>query len=196
MAGLLRPSSGTVALGGVPAADLAPRELARRIALAPQEDARDLPLTVGEFVALGRTPWLGRLGVAGPADAGAVRAALARFRLAAMSSRLLPTLSGGEHRRAILARACAQGAPILLLDEPTAHLDPAQATAVWRDLARMAQAGMTVVAATHDLGHVRRTADRAWLLAGGRLAAAGAPRAVFASRAARRAFGAAVRTGR
>jgi iron complex transport system ATP-binding protein len=182
LAGLLRPASGTVTLGGAPLAALARTDRARRIAWLEQGARAAWGLTVREVAALGRLPH----GDAGEAE---VAAALSACGLEAFSARRVDTLSGGEARRAMLARVLATEADVLLLDEPTADLDPAQGFALMRLLRAEAARGRAVVAVLHDLSLAARVADRIVLLAEGRVAAEGAPAEVMTQGAAGRVFG-------
>ena len=122
IAGLL-PCEGRVVLDGRPAASLERRERARQLAVVPQEPETPPWLTVAEYVLLGRTPHLGPLAREGAADREAAWRALERLDLEPLVDRPLGTLSGGERQRAVVARALAQEAPVVLLDEPTAALD-------------------------------------------------------------------------
>jgi len=175
IAGLVR-HRGSVVLDGVPAASLGRAERARRIALVPQEPETPPWLTVAEYVLLGRTPHLGPLAREGAADRNIAGRALTRLDLAMFAGRTLGTLSGGERQRAVVARALAQEAPIVVLDEPTAALDIGhqQQALELLDALRSAE-GLTVVAAMHDLTLAAQYADRVVLLDRGRLVADGTP---------------------
>jgi iron complex transport system ATP-binding protein len=193
VAGLV-PRQGAVAVGGDDGAALGRRELARRVALVPQLPALPGQMTVAEYVLLGRTPHLGYLAREGGHDLEIADAALARLDLLGLASRRLGTLSGGERQRVVLARAFAQQAPILLLDEPTSALDVGrgqQALELVDALRR--EAGLTVLAAMHDLTLAGQYADRLLLLDGGRVVAAGAPDDVLTNELIGRHYGASVR---
>jgi len=197
LAGLLAPAAGQVRLGGVALAALTARERGQRIAWLAQlgGPGGELggELTVRETVALGRLPQLGPFGSPGPADDAAVAAAMQACGCADRAERPLLELSGGERQRALLARALATGAPVLLLDEPTTHLDPSHQVALVRLLRRLA-ATHTVVTVMHDLP-LALAADRVLLLEAGRVRA-DAPAADPALHAAIAAsFGGAVRIG-
>ena len=189
--GILRPRAGRVLVGDVPLDTLSPRAAARRIAGVPQEDASDFAFTVREVVALGRAarlaPWRGE----GPDDRAAVDEALRVVGLDGDADRLVTSLSGGERRRTSLARCLAQDAEVLLLDEPTAHLDLGHETRLVETFGVLAkERGKAVLAAVHDLSRAALHADRVVLLAGGRVAADGSPREVLTAARVKEAFGA------
>jgi iron complex transport system ATP-binding protein len=182
LAGLVVPDQGSVSVGGVPILSLHRAERARRIAWLEQGARAAWGLTVREVATLGRVPH-------GDANEEAVAAALAACGLAALADRRVDTLSGGEARRAMLARVLATGAEALLLDEPAADLDPAQGFALMRLLRREAAAGRTLVVVLHDLALAARFADRIVLLAEGRIVADGPPVTVMTPECAGRVFG-------
>jgi iron complex transport system ATP-binding protein len=183
---LLRAVAGVLAHGGAisvgdgdPRA-LSARERGRRLAVVWQSPLLPLDMTVREYVLLGRTPHLGMLGRAGTRDGEAVDEAIARLDLDRFAGRLLGSLSGGERQRAVLARALAQEAPVLLLDEPTTALDVGRQQEVLELVGELrAERGLTVLGAMHDLTLAGQYADRLALLDGGRLVAHGAPAAVL-----------------
>jgi iron complex transport system ATP-binding protein len=150
------------------------RERSRLVALVPQQPVIPDAMTVRAYVSLGRTPHVGPLGAERRADVAAVASALERLDLAWAADRRLDTLSGGELQRAVLARALAQEAPLLLLDEPTTGLDLGHQVRVLElvdELRR--QERLTIVSAMHDLTLAGRFCDRFVLLSGGRVVAAG-----------------------
>jgi len=173
--GLHEPRAGRVVLGGAPLPSLGRREIALRAALLPQESPPDLPLTVREVVALGRLPHLGRFEPEGPEDERAVAAALAATDTAALAERPMTELSGGERHRAHLARALAQGAKVLLLDEPIAGLDLVHQLRALELLRATVDEGRAAVVALHDLSLAARCCDRILLLADGALQADAPP---------------------
>jgi len=187
--GLHAPSSGTVTLAGNPLASLTRREIARHAALLPQDAPTDVPLSVREAVSLGRLPHLGRLQPETAADVDAVARALAATDTAALADRPITELSGGERHRAHLARALAQEASLLLLDEPIAGLDIAHKLAAMDLLRATADAGRAVVVALHDLALAARRCDRMLLLAGGVLDADAPPAEVLTAETLARVFG-------
>jgi iron complex transport system ATP-binding protein len=193
IAGLV-PAQGRIEVAGEPAGALGRRRLARRVALVPQTPLMPPEMTVAEYVLLGRTPHLGYLGGEGRSDLEAADRALARLDLSRFAGRRLSTLSGGERQRAVLARALAQEAPLLLLDEPTSSLDIGrgqQALELVDALRR--DGGLTVLSAMHDLTLAAQYADRLLLLDCGRLAAGGPPAEVLRPELIAEHYGAEVR---
>lgn len=190
LARLLRPARGTVRLDGRDLyAGFTEREAARHIALVPQEEAAVFPMTVRELVQLGRTPFVGRFGWLGRGDERAAEEALAEMDLLGLVDRRMDELSGGERKRVQVARALAQEARVLVLDEPAAHLDIAHALDLFGLLKRLAEAGRTVLVASHELWLLTRFCDRVLLMSRGRVVKDGSPSRVLGSPAASRAFG-------
>lgn len=180
LARLLRPQKGAVLLSGQDLWRLSPRAAARRLALAPQTNGAAWPLTVEQMVSLGRAPHQGWFMPLSVADRAVVQRALEQTGLGGLSHRPVTKLSGGEQTRAILARALAQEPEVLLLDEPTAHLDLKYQVGILelaRELAH--QRGLAVVVTLHDLNQASQYADRIALLARGRLLATGRPSEVL-----------------
>jgi iron complex transport system ATP-binding protein len=193
VAGLI-PCSGSVSLHGTRLEELGRRERAQRLALVPQEPRTPPWLTVAEYVLMGRTPYLRPLAREGEPDREAAARSLARLDLDELAERTLGTLSGGERQRVVVARALAQEASIVLLDEPTASLDIGhqQQALDLLDVLRDTE-GLTLVAAMHDLTLAAQYADRVLLLDAGRLVADGAPADVLTEEALARHYGARVR---
>ncbi len=179
VAGLVE-AGGTIRLGGRTGEELSRRERARLVALVPQSPLTPSWMTVAEYVLLGRTPHLGVLARESRRDVEVAHAALERLELGSFARRRLGTLSGGERQRAVVARALAQEARIVLLDEPTAALDIGhqQQALELLDVLRREQE-LTLVAAMHDLTLAAQYVDRMVLLHGGRVAADGPPGAVL-----------------
>ena len=169
LAGVLTPWAGQVCLDGANVLDLSRRQLARTIAVVPQEILSPFAFTAGEIVAMGRHPYLPRFGGLGAEDMSAVTDA--------MASRSILELSGGERQRVVIARALAQQPRLLLLDEPTNHLDinhQVEVLDLLYDLNR--NDGLAIVCVTHDLNAAAEYTDHVVLMApGGRVHAAGPP---------------------
>lgn len=178
LAGLRQPDSGAVLLGGVPLAQIAARERARRIGFLPQVAEVNWDIDVATLVSLGRLPHQGRWGP-DAADKVAISAALAATDTAQFASRVVSTLSGGERARALLARVLAGEPEFLLADEPLANLDPRHQFESLALLRAVAARGAGVVVVLHDLAHALRVADRVVLLQGGRIIADDVPEAVL-----------------
>ena len=178
MAGLV-PAAGRILIDGAAVSALPPGERARRIAYLPQGQIVHWPLTIERLVALGRLPHLAPFARPGEADARAIEQALVRTELRELRDRPIDQLSGGERARALLARALAVEAPLLLADEPLAALDPAHQIEVMALLREEAARGATVIAVLHDLTLAARWCDRLLLIDRGRLVADGAPRSVL-----------------
>ncbi|MEX1141571.1 MAG: ABC transporter ATP-binding protein [Thermoleophilaceae bacterium] len=200
---VLRAVAGALAHGGTIAVDgNAPRSLstrarARLIAVVWQTPLLPPEMTVREYVLLGRTPHLGTLGRAGARDRDATGEAIARLDLERLAPRRLDALSGGERQRAALARALAQEAPVLLLDEPTTALDVGRQQEVLELVGELrAERGLTVLGAIHDLTLAGQYADRLALLDGGRLVGHGPPAAVLTEELIARHYRAQVRVVR
>ena len=189
LAGLIRPSAGAVTLGGVDIGSLSRGALAARIAVVPQTFDTLFPFTVREIVALGRSARLGLFARPTGADAAAVARAIAEQDLDLLVDRRLDALSGGERQRVVLAMALAQEAGVLLLDEPTAHLDPAHQVGIVRRAAELARAReMIAVAVLHDL-NLAALADRVIVMDAGAVVADGASSVALAADVVGRVFG-------
>jgi iron complex transport system ATP-binding protein len=170
----LVPHEGCVLVDGDPVDRMRAMERARRVALVPQKPALPVELTVLEYVLLGRTPHIPPFGVEGDADRAVVDDVLDRLSLLPFGSRLLGQLSGGEVQRVVLARALAQRAPVLLLDEPTTALDLGHQQQVLGLVDELRhEFELTVLMTMHDLTLAGAYADALVLLADGRVIAAG-----------------------
>ncbi len=180
LCGLLEPKRGEVRLHGRSLAVLTPRDRARELGLVPYEVTSDLPFTVLETVLMGRFPRQGPFGFDGPEDVRVAREALERVDALALERRLLFELSGGERQRVLVARALAQEPRVLLLDEPTSHLDVGHQVALYGLLRELNEKeGLTVVVVSHDLNLASTHCNRLVLLDGGRVVRAGAPSGVL-----------------
>jgi len=181
-----RPVTGTVSIDGEDIWTLSARTVARRVAAVLQEQPGDLVLTVGEIVALGRTPHRrGLAGNAGSRDENIIDGALGQLHLHGLAHRHLGTLSGGERQRVMVARALAQEPRLLILDEPTNHLDIRHQLEVL-DLIR--NLPLTIVTSLHDLNLTSSICDDVLLLRSGRPVGFGSPDHVLSEAAVSHAF--------
>ncbi len=198
LSGTLWPDAGEITLRGRPLHALARREIARQLAVVPQESQVPFPFRVREMIALGRAPFLGALGREGPRDRALTESALAQLDLLALTERAYPSLSGGEKQRVLLARALAQDVSTWLLDEPTAHMDLGHRLRAWEWLRDWVagESGRGCLLVTHDLVLAARFADELVLLAGGRVAARGAPEVVLTPARIAEVYGVEARVGR
>ena len=185
---------GLIELRGLELGRLRRREIAAVVAVVPQRTVIPNGVSVFDYVLLGRTPYIPYWGVESAEDLDRVRQALVDLELVEFSNRMLSSLSGGERQRAILARALAQDAQVLILDEPTTGLDlghQQRVLALVDDLRR--SRGLAVLSAVHDLTLAARYVDRLVLLAGGAVVAEGVPRDVLTPDRIEQHFGATVR---
>jgi iron complex transport system ATP-binding protein len=174
VSGVRRPDHGHVRLDGRDISDLARRDLARRVAVVPQETHPAFDYSVLEMVLMGRHPHLGTFALEGPADIAIAEQALAATGTAHLAERAYMTLSGGEKQRVVIAAALAQAGDLLLLDEPTASLDLAYQLEIAALLERLnAERRVTIVIATHDLNLAASLCTRVVMLRGGRVLAEG-----------------------
>jgi iron complex transport system ATP-binding protein len=190
LCGTLRPTAGRVALTGMSMLELDRSQVARRLAVVPQQTSLPFAMRVEEVVALGRLPHEAALRGAGPADRAAVAAAIERVGLGHLLGRDARELSLGERQLVLLALAVAQAAPVLLLDEPTVHLDlrhQVETMELLQDLNE--RDGTTLVAVLHDLGLAVHFFPRLVILDHGRLVADGPPGEVLTDDRIRDVFG-------
>jgi iron complex transport system ATP-binding protein len=174
IAGQKTPAAGRCLINGRDAHAMERAELCRLVAHVPQAIPTDIPFTVEEVVLTGRIPY-GRGLYENDDDYKAMEQAIRRTRLEDFRQRRFSTLSGGEKQRVLVAAALCQQAPILLLDEPGAHLDPENEAELWELLKTLRDAGHLVLVVTHHLALAAQNADRVWLLEKGQLAADGPP---------------------
>ena len=173
---ILQPTRGTIEVEGVALASLTRADLARRVAVVPQDVPQGLPFTVQELVLMGRYPHAPRRFFETPDDLLVARDAMAATGVLDLAATRVGILSGGERQRVALARALAQQSGLLVLDEPTAHLDlrhQVECVALLRRVNR--ERGTTVLLVSHDLNLAGALCDRLLLLAQGRIARLGTP---------------------
>jgi iron complex transport system ATP-binding protein len=186
--GLLQPTAGTIRVAGQNPAEGDRRAFARLVAAVPQETPVEFPFTVGELVLLGRTPHVGVLGLETEQDVAIANQAMCVCGIRELAARPITAMSGGELRRAFVARALAQQAQILLCDEPTAGLDIHHQVALFELLRAEARAGRCVVVVVHDLNLAAAYCDHLLLLKQGEVVAEGAVPDVLTYRQVRAAF--------
>lgn len=187
--GLLRPQGGDVRICGRNLAQTSRRELARKVAYVPQAHTAQFPYTVLDMVTMGRTAHLSLFAAPGPGDRGVARTALARLGIEPLAEKEYTRISGGQRQLAMIARALAQEAPAVVMDEPTASLDFGNQVVVLQEVLRLAADGLGVVLSTHDPDHAFAVADRVALLSGGRLIATGPPEEVLAPERLKAVYG-------
>jgi iron complex transport system ATP-binding protein len=191
--GVVQPRAGYVSIAGRDIERLRQLELARQIAVVPQEPALPPAFTALACVLMGRTPHLRLLQNEGAGDLEAARRAMVSTDTWSLADRLLGELSGGERQRVVVARALAQETPILLLDEPTAHLDLGHQASVLDLMRRFARdEGKAILAVVHDLTLAARYCDRLVMLREGSVVAAGVPGEVLTPGRLRDVYGVAV----
>lgn len=177
--GLLPVLAGDVLLDGAPLAGLSRTEAARAMAYVPQVHAAGFAFTVAEVVLMGRTAHLGPFQPPGRADRAAAEAALQGLGIAELAAADYTRISGGQRQLALIARALAQDAPLLVMDEPTASLDFGNQALVLRRIMDLRRRGLAIILSTHDPGHAFACATTVAVLHGGGLAAFGPPEAVL-----------------
>ena len=205
LAGTRRPQRGTVTLDDAPLSSMSRSDLARRMAVVPQETQLAFDYTVAEVTMMGRYPHLGAFEIEGPADIAVIDETLASTGTRHLKDRLFATLSGGEKQRVVIAAALSQReanhgqreadsgqrtAGYLLLDEPTASLDlgyQLEVAALLRRLHR--ERGVTIVISTHDLGLAGTVCDRLLMIRAGEVVAAGDTDRVLTADNVRSVFG-------
>ncbi len=188
ISGVLKPQYGAVYLDFKKLAELSPKEIARELAAVEQEIHAGFDFTVREIVELGRLPHLKKLKALSAQDRRAIEEAMCATDVQTFAGRSIFSLSSGERQRVWLAMALAQEPKILLLDEPTAHLDISYQIEIMEIIKALARKGLAVVMAVHDLNLAAAYADKIAVLHEGRIAALGMPRQVLTEELIERAF--------
>ncbi len=188
--GLLVPQSGSVRIKNLPIDAMRRRDIAKTIAVVPQESEITFPFTAEEVVLMGRSPHLGMMSFEGEADFRIARQAMEMTDIADLASRRMNELSGGERQRVLIARALTQEPEVMLLDEPTAFLDIRHQMEIL-DLARKLNItkGVTVIAVTHDINLASMYCDRIIFLQKGKVHCMGSPDAVISEANIRDVYG-------
>ncbi len=195
--GLLPWREGEVHILGRPLESFSRRELARHVAVVPQEEAHIFAFSVAELVAMGRTPHLGRFQVESEIDTAKVEDSLHATGIAHLAHRPVTELSGGEKQRVIIARALAQEPEILLLDEPTTHLDINHQVEIHELLLRLnKRLALSILCISHDLNLAAEYFERIALMAEGQIVACGAPEEIITEAHLREIYRSSARVGR
>ena len=181
MLGILKPSAGRVTVEGQPVSALSPAELARRVAYIPQSHDPAFPYSVLDMVLMGTTARLGRFSSPGAAQTARAESALERLDIAHLRDRGYAGLSGGERQLVLIARALAQQAKILVMDEPSASLDLGNKLRVMQTVRGLTRDGCAVIQSTHDPDQAFYYSDKILALREGRVLAWGTPRDVIQS---------------
>lgn len=193
LSGILAPREGEVLLCGRPPGEFRRREMARLLSVVGQDPPVDFPMTVAAYVGLGRFPHQGFFGGTSPEDREQVERAMERTELTGLRDRTLSEISAGERQRAAVARAIAQGARVMLLDEPTAFLDIRHRVAFYEIVTQLKEtSGIAALVASHDLSLCAEYGERIVLLSGGTVAAQGRPEEVLTPGNVQAAYGVAV----
>jgi iron complex transport system ATP-binding protein len=174
--GVLAPIAGEVLVAGRPLSSWSRRERARLLGWVPQAHAGLFAFTVEDVVLMGRTTRRGRFAAPSPRDHDVARSALERLGIGRLAARVYTQISGGERQLTLIARALAQEAGVLILDEPTASLDFGNQLRVLAEVRRLRDDGIGILMSTHQPEHALEVADRIALLEAGRIVAQGPPR--------------------
>jgi iron complex transport system ATP-binding protein len=187
--GLFHPRCGEILVAGKSIRLYKRREISHLIGLVPQNEYLPFEFSVLEYVILGRSPYLGPLDMPDPQDTAIALQALKTVGITNLADRIVHELSGGEIQLVVVARALAQQPRILLLDEPTSHLDLSNKHTVLKILHEQSRAGVTVVFSTHDPDAASQIADRMVLMRRGRVLDAGTAENVFTAEKLTRTYG-------
>lgn len=185
---IIKPSKGSVLVEKIDIVNLSHRELAKKVAVVPQESALTFAFTALQVVLMGRTPYLNKWQFEQASDIGIAKKAMEMTNTWQFADRCILELSGGEKQRVIIAQALAQEPEILLLDEPTLHLDLNHQLEIMETLKRLNEQGLTIVAVLHDLNSAAYYADKLVLLHEGKVDSVGSPYDVLTLENVKRVF--------
>lgn len=189
LCGLMNPTSGTVNLDGAKLELMDRKEIARKVSLVPQSNMIPFDFSVQEIIMMGRNPYLGRYGLEGKNDREIVHSVIKEIGIDHLAQRSARTLSGGELQKVILARALAQSTRLMLLDEPTVHLDVKNQIEIMELLKRFnEERGITILTVLHDLNLAAQYCKRLILMKQGRIIDIGSPREVLNTSNIREAY--------
>jgi iron complex transport system ATP-binding protein len=191
--GVLKPKVGTILVDGKNIDKMKIKEIAKVCANVPTDAAEDLALSVHEFVFLGRYPYVTGMWWESKDDEAIVANALKTFKLEALANRKLSELSSGEQSRVLLAKAVVQRPQVMLVDEPSAHLDLRYKLEVMEELRSLARSGITVITASHDLNLMAKFCDRVLMIGGGKIVSFGLPADVMTEQNIEEVYGVEVR---
>lgn len=194
--GLIPSQGGVIRLGETELGALARSQVARRIAYVPQAHTAHFPYRVFDMVLMGRTAHLGLFAMPGRQDRARAEAALDALGISPLAETEYTRISGGQRQLALIARALAQDAPILVMDEPTASLDFGNQVLVLRHVRALARKGLAIVLSTHEPDHAFACATTVAVLAGGRIVAQGRPGEVLTAARLADVYGVPVRVER
>lgn len=187
---VLKPSSGKVFIGGKNLFEISSRELACEVGVVPQETAPAFDFTVREIVLMGRSPHLKRLQIESTEDFTIVEESMRQTGTLELADRQFAALSGGERQRVVVARALAQQPNVILLDEPTSHLDLNYQFEILGLIRRLnKERGITVIAVLHDLNLAAQYCDRLVMISNGKIQSVGSPEAVLSAENVKKVYG-------
>lgn len=189
LSGLLRPREGDILLDGDDIRSLRPADTAKRIGYVPQSQVSAFPYLVRDIVVMGRAPHLGALSSPSEKDYAIAFRSMETVGVEGFAERPCTTLSGGEWQLTLIARALAQRPRILLLDEPTSHLDMGNQMKILHVVRNLSEAGLAIVMASHFPNHALLVASRAAVLHGGKIVDQGAPEGVITESRMKRTYG-------
>lgn len=190
LSGYIRPLSGEILLGGIPVRDMSDRERARRLALVPQNVYAPVPFTVADVIRMGRRARLSRFSRLSTSDHEVIADTIDGFELGVIAERPISELSGGERQKTMIAAALAQEPEVLLLDEPTSHLDIGNSARVMQTLLEWRRAkNASLLLVTHDVQTAARCCDRIVMLSGGSVLTQGRPSEVLTVEILRQVYG-------